>query len=99
MTSTPVSSWSEALLTSLSAALARFAERRPGAGIDDYLDTLDAAEFGPDPWMPPEERHPLAVRVVSAHRAHGLEFRAVMVAGCLEGEFPSLSRAFPLVYG
>ena len=76
-------------LAALSAALARFAERRPGAGIDDYLDTLDAAEFGPDPWMPPEERHPLAVRVVSAHRAHGLEFRAVMVAGCLEGEFPS----------
>jgi RecB family exonuclease len=84
-------------LSALSAALTRFSERRPEAGIEDYLDTLEAVEFGPDPWIPPEERHPDAVRVVSAHRAQGLEFRAVMVAGCLEGEFPSLSHAFPLV--
>jgi superfamily I DNA/RNA helicase/RecB family exonuclease len=84
-------------LAALSAALTRFSERRPDAGMQDYLDTLDAAEFGPDPWIPPEERHPDAVRVVSGHRAQGMEFRAVMVAGCLEGEFPSLSHAFPLV--
>lgn len=77
-------------LSALSDVLTRFAERRPDATVEDYLDTLDAAEFGPDPWTPLEERHPGAVRVVAAHRAHGLEFDVAMVVGCVEGEFPSL---------
>ena len=77
-------------LAALGGVLSRLVERRPGATVEDYLDTLDAAEFGPDPWVPPEERYPHGVRVISAHRAHGAEFEVVMVAGCLEGEFPSL---------
>lgn len=84
-------------LAALGSALSRFVERRPGSSIEDWLETLDAAEFGPEPWIPPEERHPDAVRVISAHRAQGLEFEAVMVAGCIEGEFPSLSGGAPLV--
>lgn len=84
-------------LAALSEVLSRFVERRPGATMKEYLDTLDAAEFGPDPWLPPEERRPHAVRIVSAHRAHGMEFERVFVIGCLEGEFPSLAHAAPLV--
>lgn len=84
-------------LSEFARALSRFAERRPGSTIQDYLETLEGAEFGPDPWTPPEERHPNAVRVISAHRAQGMEFEAVLVAGCLEGEFPSLSHQSPLV--
>ena len=84
-------------LAALGNVLSRFVERRRDATLQDYLDTLDAAEFGPDPWVPPEERHPHAVRILSAHRAHGTEFEVALVAGCLEGEFPSLSHAFPLL--
>jgi ATP-dependent exoDNAse (exonuclease V) beta subunit len=84
-------------LAALSDVLGRFVERRPGATMPDYLQTLDAAEFGPDPWIPPEERRPHAVRIVSAHRAHGIEFDEVVVVGCLEGEFPSLAHGAALV--
>src|SRR5439155_4591012 len=45
----------------------------------------------------PEERNPRAVQVISAHRAHGLEFDLVCVAGCVEGEFPAPRRASALV--
>lgn len=85
-------------LSALADIIGRFAERRgPGARMIDYLETLEAAEFGPDPWVLPEERHPHAVQVVSAHRAHGLAFELVCVAGCVEGEFPAPRRASALV--
>jgi superfamily I DNA/RNA helicase/RecB family exonuclease len=84
-------------LAALADVLSRFVERRPGASTQDYLDTLDAAEFGPDPWILPEERRPHAVRVVSAHRAQGMEFDVAVVVGCLEGEFPSLGHGTPVV--
>ena len=84
-------------LAALAGVLSRFVERRPGAAAADYLDTLDAAEFGPDPWIPPEERQPHAVRIVSAHRAQGMEFEVALVVGCLEGEFPSLGHGASLV--
>jgi superfamily I DNA/RNA helicase len=84
-------------LAALGDVLSRFVERRPNATVEDYLDSLEAAEFGPDPWIPPEERYPHAVRVVSAHRAHGLEFDLAVVVGCLEGEFPSLGHGEPLL--
>jgi len=84
-------------LAALAGVLSRFVERRPGSRIEDYLDTLEAAGFGPDPWIPPEERHPQAVRIISAHRAQGLEFDVVLIAGCLEGEFPSLGARSALI--
>ena len=84
-------------LAALGDVLSNFVERRPGATIQDYLDTLDAAEFGPDPWVLPQERRPRAVRIVSAHRAHGTEVDVAVVVGCLEGDFPSLSHGYPMV--
>ncbi|HYH27969.1 MAG TPA: ATP-dependent DNA helicase, partial [Actinomycetota bacterium] len=84
-------------LSALGDVLTRFAARRPDASIEDYLDSLEAAEFGPDPWMPPEERQPHAVRIVSAHRAQGSEFEVALVPGCVEGEFPSLGHGDPLL--
>jgi superfamily I DNA/RNA helicase/CRISPR/Cas system-associated exonuclease Cas4 (RecB family) len=84
-------------LSALGDVLTRFAERRPSATVEDYLDTVDAAEFGPDPWLPPEQRQPDAVRVISAHRAQGSEVDVALVVGCLEGEFPSLDRRAPLL--
>ena len=93
-------SWATRALDAISAfadTIYRFAERRPDASIQDYLETLEAVDFAPDPWIPPEERRPDAVRVISAHRTQGLEFEAVLIPGCLEGEFPSLSRGDPLV--
>jgi superfamily I DNA/RNA helicase len=84
-------------LSALGDVLARLVERRPEATIQDFLDTVDVAEFGPDPWIPPEERYPHAVRIVSAHRTHGMEFDLAVVVGCVEGEFPSLGRGEPLL--
>ncbi|HJV05120.1 MAG TPA: PD-(D/E)XK nuclease family protein, partial [Actinomycetota bacterium] len=84
-------------LSALGEVLSNFVERRPGATLADYLDTLEGAEFGADPWTPPEERHPHAVRILSAHQAHGMEFDSVIVLGCLEGEFPSLGAMERLV--
>lgn len=84
-------------LSALADVLSRFCERRPGATIEDYLDTLEAAEFGPEPWTLPEERYPHAVRILSAHGSQGLEFDAVLVGGCVEGEFPNLAHADPMV--
>ena len=68
-------------LAALGDVLSNFVERRPDATIEDYLDTLEAAEFGPDPWVLPEERHPRAVRIVSAHRSHGTEVDVALVVG------------------
>lgn len=85
-------------LSALGDIIGRFTERRgEGARMIDYLETLEAAEFGPDPWVLPEERRPHAVQVVSAHRTHGLAFELVCVAGCVEGEFPAPRRASALV--
>jgi superfamily I DNA/RNA helicase len=60
-----------------------------------FLETLDAAEQGPgyDPW---ERTRPDAVQVLTAHGAVGLEFDTILVAGTVEGNFPSLSRPEPM---
>jgi superfamily I DNA/RNA helicase/CRISPR/Cas system-associated exonuclease Cas4 (RecB family) len=84
-------------LSALGDIIGRFSERREGARMIDYLETLEAAEFGPDPWVLPGERRPHAVQVLSAHRAHGHEYDLVCVAGCVEGEFPAPHRAPALV--
>lgn len=85
-------------LAALGDILRRFGESRPGtATIGEWLDVIEAADFGPDPWVPPEERHPAAVRITTAHRAHGAELDVVCVAGCVEGEFPSLRPRMPMI--
>jgi superfamily I DNA/RNA helicase/RecB family exonuclease len=78
-------------------SLARFRERRPWSLLAEYLDALEQADFGPEPFVPPEDRLPDAVRILSAHRAQGEEFELAFVVGCLEGEFPSLSAPRPMV--
>jgi ATP-dependent exoDNAse (exonuclease V) beta subunit len=75
-------------VAAFARAIARFSEKRPGKTFGDYLDVLEGVEFGPEPWHMPEERRPDAVRVMTAHNAAGAEFEAVVVAGCVEGEFP-----------
>ncbi|MFA5890066.1 MAG: ATP-dependent DNA helicase [Actinomycetota bacterium] len=75
-------------VAAFAEAIERFSDRRPGMGFDDYLDALEGVEFGPEPWRMPEVRRPDAVRVMTAHHAAGTEFEAVIVAGCVEGEFP-----------
>jgi len=75
-------------VTAFAQAIERFSDRRPGKQFDDYLDVLEGVEFGPEPWHMPDERRPGAVRLLTAHNAAGTEHEAVIVAGCVEGEFP-----------
>jgi len=75
-------------VAAFAQAIERFSDRRPGKQFDDYLDVLEGVEFGPEPWHMPEDRRPDAVRLMTAHNAAGMEFDAVIVAGCVEGEFP-----------
>jgi superfamily I DNA/RNA helicase/RecB family exonuclease len=75
-------------VAAFSRAIERFSERRPGKTFDDYLDVLEGVEFGPEPWNMPEDRRANAVRILTAHQAAGEEFDAVVVAGCVEGDFP-----------
>jgi len=75
-------------VAAFAQAIERFSDRRPGTQFDDYLEVLEGVEFGPEPWHMPEDRRPDAVRLMTAHNAVGMEFDAVIVAGCVEGEFP-----------
>nr|WP_055508501.1 ATP-dependent DNA helicase [Nonomuraea pusilla] len=68
---------------------ARFADRMPRAGAEVFLDDLAAQEIPGDTLA---ERAPDgdAVRVLTAHRAKGLEWDVVVVAGVQEGVWPDL---------
>jgi len=84
-------------LVGFADRLGRYARTHDGATFEDYLETFASAEFSPDPVVLTEERRPDAVRIMTAHRAHGLEFDTVIVANCIEGEFPSLRLREPIV--
>ncbi|HEX9774768.1 MAG TPA: ATP-dependent DNA helicase [Actinomycetota bacterium] len=84
-------------VTAFSRAIERFSDAHPGASFADYLRTLEGVEFGPEPWRMPEERRPDAVRILTAHHAAGAEFEVVFVAGAVEGEFPDLRAARPMI--
>ncbi|MGZ5295098.1 MAG: ATP-dependent helicase [Actinomycetota bacterium] len=60
-----------------------------------FLEGLDAGEHGPgySAW---ERTRADAVQVLTAHGAAGLEFDTVLVAGAVEGNFPSLTRPEPM---
>ena len=80
-------------LVAFSRALGRFVERRRGTGtFGDYLDAIGRADFGSDPWLPPE-RSGGGVSVVSFHGAKGKEWAVVAVAGVIEGSIPKGRRA------
>jgi superfamily I DNA/RNA helicase/RecB family exonuclease len=80
-------------LVAFSKALGRFVERRHGTGtFTDYLEAIGRADFGSDPWLPPE-RAGGGVNVVSFHGAKGKEWALVCVAGAMEGAIPKGRRA------
>ncbi|HEY7875600.1 MAG TPA: ATP-dependent DNA helicase [Actinomycetota bacterium] len=80
-------------LVAFARALGRFVERRRGNGtFSDYLDAIGRADFGSDPWLPPE-RSGGGVNVVSFHGAKGKEWSVVAVAGVVEGSIPKGRRA------
>lgn len=81
-------------LVAFSRALGRFVERRRGRGtFSDYLDAIGRADFGSDPWLPPERSREGSVNVVSFHGAKGKEWQLVAVAGVIEGQIPKGRRA------
>jgi ATP-dependent exoDNAse (exonuclease V) beta subunit len=80
-------------LVAFSRALGRFVERRRGAGTFlQYLEAIGRADFGADPWLPPE-RSGGGVSIVSFHGAKGKEWSLVAVAGVVEGSIPKGRRA------
>lgn len=80
-------------LVAFSRALGRFVERRRGAGtFSEYIEAIGRADFGSDPWLPPE-RSGDGVQVVSFHGAKGKEWALVAVAGVIEGAIPKGRRA------
>jgi len=60
-----------------------------------FLASLEGAGHGPNAstW---ERMRPDAVQVLTAHGTAGQEFDSVLVAGAVEGNFPSLSRPEPM---
>ncbi|MEU6999395.1 ATP-dependent DNA helicase [Nonomuraea sp. NPDC046570] len=68
---------------------ARFVDRMPKAGPEVFLDDLASQEIPGDTLA---ERAPDgdAVRLLTAHRAKGLEWDVVVVAGVQEGVWPDL---------
>lgn len=80
-------------LVAFSRALGRFVERRRGEGtFTDYLEAIGRADFGSDPWLPPE-RSGGGVQVVSFHGAKGKQWAVVAVAGVIDGAIPKGRRA------
>ncbi len=60
-----------------------------------FIQALDAGEHGPG-YRTPDPSSFDAVRVLTAHGAVGTELDTVIVAGAVEGNFPSLSRPEPM---
>jgi superfamily I DNA/RNA helicase len=71
------------------------ASEQGDAGVDAFLEALDAGEHGPG-WIARETAVDDAVQVLTAHGTVGREFDTVLVAGTTEGNFPSLSRPEPM---
>ncbi|HEX2240846.1 MAG TPA: ATP-dependent DNA helicase [Actinomycetota bacterium] len=80
-------------LVAFSRALGRFVERRRGSGTFlEYLEAIGRADFGSDPWLPPERARG-GVNVGSFHGAKGKQWALVAVAGVIEGSIPKGRRA------
>ncbi|MFP8907755.1 PD-(D/E)XK nuclease family protein, partial [Streptomyces atacamensis] len=75
----------------LFAAAARAEERVGGRGALNFLEELDAQDIAGDT-IAPRALRPDAVRLMTAHRAKGLQWRLVVVAGVQEGLWPDLRR-------
>ncbi|MFE5187013.1 ATP-dependent helicase [Streptomyces sp. NPDC056628] len=75
----------------LFATAARAEERTGGRGALNFLEELDAEDIAADTLTRRAVR-PDAVRLMTAHRSKGLEWRLVVVAGVQEGLWPDLRR-------
>ncbi|MFC5672782.1 ATP-dependent helicase [Streptomyces incanus] len=75
----------------LFATAARAEERTGGRGALNFLEGIDAEDIAADTLTRRAVR-PDAVRLMTAHRAKGLEWRLVVVAGVQEGLWPDLRR-------
>jgi ATP-dependent exoDNAse (exonuclease V) beta subunit len=60
--------------------------------LSEYLEAIGRADFGSDPWLPPE-RSGGGVNVASFHGAKGKQWKIVCVAGVVEGAIPKGRRA------
>jgi superfamily I DNA/RNA helicase/RecB family exonuclease len=78
----------------LADAVSRAGERAD-ASTAAFLDLVEAGEEGPGV-SPDRDDENTGVRVVTAHAVAGDEFDTVVVAGFIEGNFPSLSRPEPM---
>ncbi|WP_411099908.1 ATP-dependent helicase [Streptomyces sp. x-45] len=75
----------------LFATAARAEERSGGRGALNFLEQIDAEDIAADTLARRAVR-PDAVRLMTAHRSKGLEWRLVVVAGVQEGLWPDLRR-------
>ncbi|MDQ0583324.1 ATP-dependent helicase [Streptomyces rishiriensis] len=75
----------------LFAAAARAEERTGGRGALNFLAEIEAEDIAADTLTRRAVR-PDAVRLMTAHRAKGLEWSLVVVAGVQEGLWPDLRR-------
>ncbi|MCX4577359.1 ATP-dependent helicase [Streptomyces sp. NBC_01571] len=75
----------------LFATAARAEERTGGRGALNFLEEIDAQDIAADTLTRRAVR-PDAVRLMTAHRSKGLEWRLVVVAGVQEGLWPDLRR-------
>ncbi|MEO7446855.1 MAG: ATP-dependent DNA helicase [Humibacillus sp.] len=75
---------------------ARTEEQRAHTGVREFLETLRAQEIPADT-LAERGIHGDAVRLLTAHRAKGLEWRLVVVAHVQEGAWPDLRRRATLL--
>ncbi|MER5831278.1 UvrD-helicase domain-containing protein [Streptomyces sp. NPDC002130] len=75
----------------LFATAARAEERTGGRGTLNFLAEIDAEDIAADTLTRRAVR-PDAVRLMTAHRSKGLQWRLVVVAGVQEGLWPDLRR-------
>jgi superfamily I DNA/RNA helicase/RecB family exonuclease len=75
----------------LFATAARAEERTGGRGTLNFLEEIDAEDIAADTLTRRAVR-PDAVRLMTAHRSKGLQWRLVVVAGVQEGLWPDLRR-------
>ncbi|HET6635582.1 MAG TPA: PD-(D/E)XK nuclease family protein, partial [Streptomyces sp.] len=75
----------------LFAAAARAEERTGGRGALNFLEEIDAQDIAADT-VAGRALQTDAVRLMTAHRSKGLQWRLVVVAGVQEGLWPDLRR-------
>jgi superfamily I DNA/RNA helicase/RecB family exonuclease len=75
----------------LFATAARAEERTGGRGALNFLEEIEAEDIAADTLTRRAVR-PDAVRLMTAHRSKGLQWRLVVVAGVQEGLWPDLRR-------